>query len=234
MKLDQKSLAYITNVVNTARMVDIDDVIIEPGKVRAIDENKTVVLFQDEDVPEMPFNSIGLNRINVFLSRLGIDKTQEDFAVTVQVDDNNEFARGLIMTGKGVKVDYRCANPRTIQAPKNVNDVLACRVQIIPEAVYLLEKGRTAMGADTVSVISNDKGVTFELIDVNGDKFSHTFTDGVEKLADDADTTFVNRYPVATLLSLFKDNPEGTFSIGKKGILNIVVNHLNIFVLPQV
>ena len=81
MNLDKQSLAYITNVVNTARMVDIDDVIIEPGKVRAIDENKTVVLFQDTDVPEMPFNSIGLNRINVFLSRLGIAKTQEDFKV---------------------------------------------------------------------------------------------------------------------------------------------------------
>lgn len=234
MNLDKQSLAYITNVVNTARMVDIDDVIIEPGKVRAIDENKTVVLFQDEDVPEMPFNSIGLNRINVFLSRLGIAKTQENFAVTVQVDDNNQFARGLVMSGKGIKVDYRCANPRTIQAPKNVNDTLVYRIKITPEAVYLLEKGRAAMGADTVSVISNDKGVTFELIDVNSDKFSHTFTKEVETLLDDAETTFVHKYPVATLLALFKDNPEGTFSIGKKGILNIVVNHLNVFVLPQV
>jgi len=90
------------------------------------------------------------------------------------------------------------------------------------------------MGADTVSVISNDKGVTFELIDVNSDKFSHTFTKEVETLSEDAETTFVHKYPVATLLALFKDNPEGTFSIGKKGILNIVVNHLNIFVLPQV
>ena len=234
MKLDQQSLAYITNVVNTARLVDIDDVIIEPGKIRAINEDKTVVLLQDENVPEMPFNSIGLNRINVFLSRLGIAKTQEDFAVTVQVDDNNEFARGLVMSGKGVKVDYRCANPRTIQAPKNVNDTLTYRIRITPEAVYLLEKGRTAMGADTVSLISNDKGVTFELIDVNSDKFSHTFTDEVETLSDEADTTFVHKYPVAILLALFKDNPEGTFSIGKKGILSIVVNHLNIFVLPQV
>lgn len=234
MKLDQQTLAYITNVVNTAQMVGIDDVIIEPGKVRAIDENKTVVLFQEENVPDMMFGSVGLNRINVFLSRLDIARTQEGFEVSVVTDDNNEFARGLTMKAKGVKVDYRCANPRTIQAPKSVNDELVCRINITPEAVYLLQKGQTAMGTDVVSVISNENGVTFELIDVNGDKFSHTFTHEVTTLTDNADTTFVNKYPVKTLLSLFKDNPEGSFSIGRKGILNIVVNHMNIFVLPQV
>lgn len=234
MKIDEQDLAYIQNVINTAQLVGIDDVIIEPGRVRAIDENKTVLLFQDENVPEMTFGSIGLNRISTFLSRLDIARTQEGFHVSSVIDSDNEFARSLTMKAKGIKVDYRCANPRTILAPKNVNDVLVCRINITPEAVYLLQKGQTAMGADVVSVISNDDGVTFELMDVNGDKFSHTFTHEVTKITDDADTTFVNKYPLKTVLSLFKHNPEGAFSIGRKGILNIVVNHLNVFVLPQV
>lgn len=234
MKLDKESLAYITNVVNTAQLVGIDEIIIEPGRVRAVDDAKTVVLFQDENVPEMTFNSIGLNRIGLFRSRLDLVRTQEGFEVDVTSDDNNEFARGLVMKAKGVKVDYRCANPRSIQAPKGIRDETICDINVTPEAVYLLQKGQSAMGATNVSVISNDKGVTFELTDQNGDKFSHTFTDEVQTTASDADTTFVNHYIVKTLLALFKENPEGTFSIGRKGILNITVNGLNIFLLPQV
>ena len=91
MKLDAQSLTYIKNVVETAQMVGIDNVIIEPGKVRAINDEKSVVLFQEENVPDMPFNSVGLNRIGVFLSRLEVARTQDSFAVDVKTDDNGDF-----------------------------------------------------------------------------------------------------------------------------------------------
>ena len=74
----------------------------------------------------------------------------------------------------------------------------------------------------------------FEIVDVNNDIFSYTFTDKVETLTDDTDTNFANRYPIKTLLPLFKQNPEGYFEIGQKGILSISVQGLNLFVLPQV
>lgn len=234
MKVNRDELAYITNVVDTARMVGIDDVIIEPDKVRAIDENKTVVLFQDQDVPEMSFNSIGLNRINVFLSRLDVARTQPNFEVNATTDDDSEFARSLTMKAKGVKVEYRCANPRTIAAPKKVNDTLVCKINLTADAVYLLQKGLAAMGGEVITVVSDEYGVTFKITDINNDEFTHTFTDQVELLSEDANVTFTHNYPAKILLSLFKTDPEGYFCIGQKGMLNIVVNNLNIFVLPQV
>lgn len=234
MKLDTDSIVYIQNVVKTSQMVDIDNVIIEPGLVRAIDDNKTVVLFQDVDVPDMPFGSIGLNRIDVFMSRLDITKTQEDFNIDAKVDDESKFARSLTMKAKGLKVDYRCANPTTIQAPKQVNDVMKYQIQLNAEAVVLLQKGQSAMAAETVTIVSNAEGVKFELVDINDDTFSHMVTTEVKALTDDTNTTFAYRYPIKTLLPLFKYNPEGFFTIGQKGILSISVNGLTIFVLPQV
>lgn len=234
MKVNRDELAYITNVVDTAKMVGIDDVIIEPGKVRAIDENKTVVLFQENDVPDMSFNSIGLNRINIFLSRLDVARTQPNFEVSATTDEHSEFVRALTMKAKGVKVEYRCANPKTIAAPKKINDTLVCKINLTADAVYLLQKGLTAMGGEVITVVSDERGVTFKITDINNDEFTHTFTDHVEVLGEHADVTFTYNYPAKILLSLFRTNPEGYFSIGQKGMLNIVVNNLNIFVLPQV
>ena len=90
-----------------------------------------------------------------------------------------------------------------------------------------MQKGQTAMGADTVSVISNADGVAFELRDINNDVMSHTFTEGEHP-------NFAHRYPVKTLLAMFKSNAEGDFEIGKKGMLKFPVNGLDVYVIPQV
>lgn len=233
MKLDNNNLNYIKNVVETAQLVGIDNIIIEPGKVRAINDEKTVVLCQEDNVPDLPFNSVGLNRINVFLSRLEIARTQDNFAVSVVTDDDGEFARSFTMTGKGFKVDYRCANPKTIHAPKRVNDELIYRINLTADAVQMLQKGQAAMGSDVVSFIYADGSVSLQFIDTNLDKFTLTFTDDVVKKSDAPDT-FTHKYPIKILLPLFKKDPDGYFQIGRKGMLNIVINSLNIFVLPQV
>jgi len=220
MNLTTDEIEYIQKVVKTAQMVDIDNIIIEPEAVRAIDDNKTVVLFQQEDVPNMAFGSIGLNRISVFMSRLDVAKTQENFTIEAENPNDEEYVRSLTMKGKGTKIDYRCANPTTIQAPKQVNDTLKYRVPLNAEAVMMLSKGQAAMSAETVTIVSNSKGVAFEIVDINNDTFSYTFTEDVEALTDDGDTNFAHRYPVKTLLPLFKQNFDQTFSIGQKGILS--------------
>ena len=234
MKLTTEEIVYIQKVVKVAQMVDIDNIIIEPNAVRAIDDNKTVVLFQQDDVPDMSFGSIGLNRISVFMSRLDIAKTQEGFTIDAENPDSGEYVRSLTMKAKGIKIDYRCANPVTIQAPKQVNDTLKYSVPLNAEAVMMLQKGQSAMSAETVTIVSNNKGVAFEIVDINNDTFSYTFTNDVETLTDDDDPNFAHRYPIKTLIPMFKQNFDQTFSIGQKGILSISVNGLNLFVLPQV
>lgn len=233
MKLDNDTVAYMLNVVKTARMVGIDNIIVEHDLVRAMDDSNSVVLFQNKGVPDMPFGSIGLTRIDTFMARYDIAKTQEKFTIEAVVHDNEDFTRSLVMKGKGIKIDYRCANPTNIKAPRQVNDTLKFQVPLNAEAVLLLQKGQAAMGAENVSIISNE-GVSFELVDVNNDVFKHTFAEDAKSLTDDDNTKFAHRYPVKTLLALFKNNPEGDFSIGEKGILSFSVNGLTVFVLPQV
>jgi hypothetical protein len=240
MKLNPESLAYILNVVKTAKLVGIDNIIIEPNAVRAMDDARTVVLFQSENVPVMEFGSIGLTRIDVLMARYDIASSTQNFSVEFDTrkDNNNEYATSLILKGKGTKIEYRCADPSKINAPRQINDVIRFSVNLTNEAVPLLQKGAAAMSADIVSIISND-GVSFELVDVNNDTFKHTFADDAQLIPDQdgnvvSSTKFAHRYPVKTLLALFRSNPSGTFSIGQKGILSFPINGLTVYVLPQV
>lgn len=220
------------SVIETAKLVGIDSIIIEPNLVRAIDDNSTVVINQNKDVPEMPFGSIGMNRLDIFTARYDIAKTQDNFTIEADVDSGSQFARSIVMKAKGMKIDYRCANPTAIKAPRQINDVMKYRVLLTTEAVVNLQKAQSAMKAEIVTIVS-DNGVSFELSDLNNDVFKYTFADNVEVITD-GNGKFAHRYPVKTLLPLFKQNAAGHFEIGAKGIAAFQLNGLKVFVLPQV
>jgi hypothetical protein len=243
MKVDAASQAYVQNVVKTAQLVKIGNIIIEPDKVRAIDDEKSVVLFQDVDVPAMPFTAIGLNRIDVFMNRLEVARGVDDFeleAVMPDLDpekpDAPKFARALIMKGKGIKIDYRCANPATIQAPKSINDKVKYKILMNPEAVLLMSKGQSAMSSDEVVLTSSDEGIVFEMTDINGDAFTHNFAEKatvVDKTVSGKDVNFTHKYPLKVILPLFKVSSDAPFFVTTRGMLKVVVNGLDVYVLPR-
>ena len=232
MKLDKNTVSYMQSVIETAKLVGIDSIIIEPNLVRAVDDNTTVIINQTKDVPEMPFGSIGMNRLDIFTARYDIAKTQDGFTIEAEVDTGSQFARSIIMKAKGLKIDYRCANPTAIKAPRQVNDVMKYRVALTSDAVMNLQKAQSAMKAEIVTIVS-DSGVSFELSDLNNDVFKYSFADKVEVITD-GNGKFAHRYPVKTLLPLFKQNATGHFEIGAKGVASFQLNGLKVFVLPQV
>jgi hypothetical protein len=235
MIINSESLAYIQNVIKTAGLVKIDNIIIEPGKVRAVDTDRSVVIFHDKNVPLMPFGSIGINRINVFSDRIEIAKSVDNFSLDAVVESatgKEPFVRALAMKGKGIKVDYRCANPQTIQAPKAVHDQAIYRVQITPEAITLMQKGKSAMSTDEISFVGDSNGVSFVMADINSDKLSYHFADNIEVIGDNA-PAFTHRYPITIVHSLFKANNDGFFQVTSKGMMKIVVNNLDIYVLAR-
>lgn len=243
MKVDVQSLAYIQNVVKTAQLVKIGNIIIEPNQVRAIDDEKSVVLFQDVDVPDLPFGSIGLNRIDVFMNRFEIAKTMDDFELEAvmpeanpEKKDQSKFARALVMKAKGIKIDYRCANPATIQAPKQINDKVKYKVPMNPEAVLLMSKGQSAMSSDEVTLTSSKDGIVFEMSDINGDTMTHHFADKatvVDKSANGKDTNFTHKYPLKVVLPLLKVSADTPFYLTARGMMKVVVNGLDMYVLPR-
>lgn len=229
MKLKEKQIEFIKGVVETALLVNIDSVVIETGRVRGMDENRTVVLFQkNEDEFDFEFGSLGITRINDFLSRLRIAQMQENFTVEAVIDDEKDFIRSIIMKAKGTKIDYRCADPTHISAPRIINDIMESTIHLDVNAFNILKSGVAAMGnVELVTIKSVNGNVTFELEDVNGDNLNYMFDEGI-------DHNFSHKYPVKTLLALFKQDPEGAFEIGQKGMLRVSYKKLGVYVLPRI
>lgn len=236
MKLDMISLDYILNAVKVAKLVSIDSIIIEPSMVRAIkSDDNSVVILQSKDVPDMPFGSIGMTRLDVFSARYDVLRTQDNFSVEVDVDAEANCARSIVLKAKGTKVDYRCAKPQAIKAPRQLNDIFTHRVKMNAESAHLMQKAISAMQSPThVTFFSNNEGVTFEFSDINNDKFEHTFIEKAERLTKDASGKFAHRYLMKTLFPLLKQSPDGHFDVGQKGTLAFHVNGLTVYVLAQV
>ena len=250
MKLKSEELTFIQTVIKTACLVDIGNIIIERGKVRAMDEDQTVVLFQDTGVPEMSFGSIGLNRISLFNSRLEVARAQDNFAVeAITTGDDNEigfdkydpatknpvpmWVRSLTMSGKGTKIDYRCASPQTIKAPKNRAGVAQHRIDINPEMINMIIKGSSAMKADEVSFVGDKNGCTLEMADINGDSLEYHFTDVVHIDGPGTSPDFEYKYLIKLVLPLLKRNPTGSISITSRGTLIFTVNSLDIYIMAR-
>lgn len=233
MKLSKDEIQFIESVARTAALFNIDTIIIEPDLVRAIDEERTVYLRQTDNIPTLSFKSICITRVGLFLSRLDIAKGQENFTVEAVMHKSGDFVQSLIFRGKGTKIEYLGSNPLKTKVHRDLNDVRACQVKLNGNVVFLMQKGQVAMGAELVNIISNDE-VTFEFMDVNKDVFSYTFPEAAEALTDDNVTKFAHKYIIKHILTLFKQNPDGYFSIGGRiGTLTVEINGITVYIIPQ-
>lgn len=235
--LSPETIKYIERAVNVARLANIDNLIIETGKVRASDEDATVFICHDENIPAFPFGAIGLTRLGVFASRLDIATGIGSAKVEAVIDDSSEtepsFVRSLTFKAKGFKVDYRCANPKTIKAPKSIKDPIHHSCDMNASGVMMMTKGQSAMAADEAVLVGGKDGVKLEIRDVNSDALVFDICDTVT-LEDGCSTPdFYHRYSIKVITNLFKQNPDGRFYITSKGILKISVDDFTVFVMPR-
>lgn len=261
MKLEQEQTTFIKRVLDTVNIAKITNVIIDTNTVRGMDEERKVIVFQREDIPTFPFKALGMNRLDLLTSRLALVMDKPGFSIDANVSTRDESVIMLTLKCNGTKVEYRCANPIVLESknnpantkvPPGMRDEMQFQVQLTPDAVQYLLRSESAMKAEHVTIVSNDEGIRFELVDTNSDVFTHTFarTVLVRKVSDvpvtipipeeyveaktPKDSFFVNRYPLRSVLTLFRKIPDGQFYVGKKGMLKVVINDLDLYVLPSI
>jgi hypothetical protein len=250
MKLSTATVAYLQDVVKTAKFVGVDSIIIEPGCVRGVDETNSRVICHNQDVPELEFGSISITRLNVFLDRLNIARGIEGFSVDVETFGDDPtlltekdqkgakamFARSATFKAKGMKLDYKASNPLITKVPRSLKDRPKYRLALGHDAVVYLEKGKAAFGTDEFTLILDDSGATIELTDINNDHMSFVFTDKVtrEIPEDTSPISYSQRFPIAKLLPLFKLNPETDLFVSERvGYIQTKINNLTVCILPR-
>lgn len=231
MKLDKHISNYLFNVVRTAHKVGIESFIIEPGKVRALSDDRSVVIFTTDNVPDLPFESIGVNRISTLLTRQSLIEGQP-FVAEVDIGTSPaydlSFARSLKFKGDNIKVEYRCANPMTIVAPKDLTEKLPHHfIRMTTQSLQAIKKGAQAMETDMLKLVAENGALKFILSDNNGDLMEYQMGTSVD--VNDKPSDFEFKYNTKKVLQIFNTVPDTEFWITSRGALRVPLNNLDVF-----
>lgn len=234
-KTTKQLVDLIANTIETAQLAGIESLIIEPKMIRGINEQKSAVLIETSNVISTLPAPTALTRLSAFMSRYTVAKTQDDLTIDLDIDTANQFVRSFTFNSSKLKVEYRCANPNQISAPKQVNDPSIYQVEMPAEAVVFLQKGQSAMGAENVLFAYDDTQVFFEMTDIGGDPFRYVFATDVQPMKKGGTIKpFAFKYPYKIIHTLLKHNVNPYIEFGQKGVLSIVANGLTFYILPAV
>lgn len=233
MRLPQKEVEYVANVVSHAKMIGIDNVIIESGSIRGIDTNKTMLILHNKNVPDFSFGSACFNRLSVLKSRLELaqDTIQMDADVE-QEGQPGSFVRTLKIKSGALKVDYRCANPATVRIPKSINDPIAYTLRMTPDATAMLLKGGAAMETTEVLICNRSGSIHLEISDINGDILTFDIKGTAHTTNGDEPPDFTYKYPIKLLHTFFKTSPNASFTLTKQGFLYVEISGITTILIP--
>lgn len=241
MKLNSETIEQLNQLLTVSSLVSIDNIIIEDGIARGVNEDKTVVLISDQNIPSFgEGNKVGLSRLSMLATRLNLVKGKDgDVQVEVKTASNKDVTH-LEISGSGAKVQYKCTASNLIKAPKAVNVLPTWKIDIPVEQLNLIQNGANAMGSK--KAILNRKGgkeVFIEFVDTNQDAFTLQIADSASFIGEEEmpNPVFIYYYPAKLLVSLLKaasaDNQKDiTIIIGNVGTLQAVVSGHMLTVIP--
>lgn len=232
MIIDPSLVKYIQKVISTGYELDIVDLLIEPGLVRGANDDRTAFILITQDVPSFPFGTMAINRLDLFQSRLSLANNSDTFQVEAETRD--EFVRSLILKGKGLKVEYRCANPKIFEQkkiPKNIKEKIpVCQIKVSSDLVTMIQKGISAMGADYFRFVGTSDGkVQLEIIDVNSDKLTYEIPNDQVLYSTEFTLDFFSKLT----LSAFKKSSSGAFEIYANKLLTTKINDLDAYIIAK-
>lgn len=229
MKLSKPITKLLTNAMVTAGKLDMSSITIEPNVIRAIDENRSVVLLSEHDV-DLPFASLSVSRVDLLAKRLGLAKELDDVEYSLH-EPTNQVISLKIKSGRAA-VDFRCVSSSSIKVPKVIADEFNTKLVIDDEAAGNLAKGRTMMGASVATLLYQHNDLIIEINDENNDVFS--FTVGTNIVTSDRDY-FAYRYNIQKLHTILMNGQQSVIEVGdNRGILKTKVNGFSVYLLPFV
>lgn len=242
MKLEKAVIDYISNIVNTANAIGIEDVVLDETSVLGSAPNNVVAIIHKRDTEEtpvdLPFSKVGLARVPLLVSRLNIIRADKDFSMDVVVDEEEKFVRMIKMSSKNyTSAEYRCANCDTINKSSKVNDVPRFKINVSSPLLVELNKimvGWTNKGNKDVVMITGTKdGVYLEKSDSARDKVSFVFDIPARVINDDDKVeNFSFKYLGGVLKDILSVSPNMEVMLGKRGTLFLTINGLNVVMAP--
>lgn len=229
MKLTKPIVKMLSELMSIASKLGTSSIIIEPGFVRAIDENRSVVVLSEHTL-DLPFASLAISRVDLLAKRLMIASGDVDISYEAH-ESSNQVISLKIKSGRA-SVDFRCVSAASIKVPKVIAEEFNTTLTMDEEAATNLTKGRSMMGASVATLLYQHNDLLIEICDENSDVFS--FNVGTD-LVDSERKYFAYRYDISKLSTILTGSKQTPILIGdNRGILKTTVNGFTVYLLPFV
>lgn len=234
MKLTSQDTSRLTSILSTCAIGGIESVIIEEGRVRGVNDDKTCVIISNFEVPNFP-QRIGLTRLSSLRQRLDLFANNPATVIDAKESDRGDISSIDISAGKN-KVQFRCTSATLIKAPKSINDTAVARVFVKKDEMKMILNAIKVMGSKKVLLaIKKDRTVSFTLADATNDGFDSTLETPVEYLSEETMNSVVHYYAADIFAAVMRNDSDTTsFDVGAVGTINVSVNGHAITLLPQI
>ena len=238
MQLSKETIQFISNVIKVARILKVEHVLLDHECVRGHFQEEGSMIIHRDNLPNFEFSTLGISRIETLNARLNLlgDDVVIDTEEKVESPTSSTVSK-LIMSNAKTEVEFQCANPALLaKAPRILKDPIFFTFDISPDSILLLSKAQGAVKGETVSLVGSPKGVIAKISDVEGDMLNHIITDKLTTSSEADKDKFYFSYKHRVLLSLLKeasDKEDITVNVTRRGILNLKVLGINVYITPE-
>lgn len=243
-KFSKELTDYLTNLFTVCHLCEIDDIAIEKQMVRGhtADAKRGIFIMEYDNIPEINFTGMGIRGVKTLKSRMGIlDEDNMSVAFDIKEKDNGDnIVKKITLASKKTKVDFTCADPALIKAPKRLNDPDLYQFTLTEDTVKVMGKIKNAVaGVDEISFNTEKDGtIKFIVTDENGDVFDHTIAENYEIL-DPLNTSkhFIHSYKIKYVHALFKAamdlEGEAKLILSSRGVIKLKVKGITIRIVAE-
>jgi len=230
----------LVKAAQTARLLDIDEIIIDKTSVRGMKKEEGLLIIHNGDNSFLEFDEIFINRVSVFLSRYNVlDEIDEINVTTKARNTGSTFVNNVEIIGGRTGLEYRCGDSAQMRdrLPKRMTDPIFYTFDIKQDSIKLITKALGAMGSTNITLMNSDKGDVFmKMSSEQGEILNHLITDDLIISGECDKDTFISSLKLKPIMALIKECAKGDFltvNITKRGALNVEVNGFNIYVMPE-
>lgn len=234
VKLDQDIIDFLYATAKASIAVGVESLKLSGGIISGISPDHTTIVIQTDNVPDIGFQLV-MHRLDLFTQRMDLIRSDPSkMEVYVEPDPRKGiFVRSMHLRGKGVKIDYRCANPKLIETPASINDKLYTRISHDGSLLTTISKALIAVPSDAVEFVSDGGSVQVTLRDITSDALTMDVECTIEPLARLSTGAFSGAYPAKSLTTLMKQADEHElFFCSPTGSVAVMKNNLMIHLLP--
>jgi hypothetical protein len=235
MELTKENVEVLLDVIDTAQLVGITDIAFKDVGVGGIENDRTAVIFSTKCYEFLDGVELAINRPSLLVNRLGLCMDDPNFKLKCEIDTKSNAISRLTAKSKRTSIEYRCANPDYVEIPTKINNQTMLEGEIDTELLGLMQKSQSAMHVELIKLgVNSTNDGYFEFVDMNNDTCTSTM--GLV-YTNDSDGSISFKYNAKMLLQVLRKalkTSTTTFSIGNRGLIEVIINDISVFITPKV